>query len=505
MDITICGGGTAGWIAAFHLLRASNIKKLTVIESSKVGIIGAGEASSGLLYSLLEDEYSNSDFSMYEKSWPKVDLEHFNNSVEASPKYGIFHKDWAKKPGGYFGPIIGSPTEKVHQDFLFLAAVASSQGRKGHTASEFGIAYDLNAWPISEGPALHFDGNKFSKYIRDFLLSYENRLNVVDATIDNVNLDSRGWIESVNLDDGSEVKSDFWFDATGFKKVLMSKMGTEWTSYKDVLPVDSAIPFIEEYQPEERVKPMTLAQAMSSGWMWNSPLDHRKGAGYVYSSQFVSDEDALKEVEEVVGHEVDPIKTIKFESGRISETWKNNCIAIGLASSFLEPLEATSIHSTIVQMIAFTREYLTPTVNTTVKESYITSYNERISKVLEHYKDFTVFHYQGGRTDSEFWRYITNEKATTPVVENYIEKAQNNIIPGDTYFNDKFALDGLWKWTLSGLDLITPAQANKQLKFHNMYRLSTDKLAMYIQENKEIYRQRGIPFIFLPRGAGWER
>lgn len=468
MDVVIAGGGTAGWIAAFTLLRGSNINSLTLIEPSKIGIIGAGEASSGALLSLLEDAYTNSD-SIHNGTFPRVDFVDFMRKTKGMVKYGILHKNWAKKPGDYFGPIQSSHTAEWNTDVAFLHAVAKYGPRKSHVATELGLAYEFRKQPVGGDGALHFDANEFAPYMRDFL-SYDPRLKVIDAPINDVELDTEGNIESVVLDDGSRVGGDFFVDATGFRRLLMKKLGVGWESYKDVLPVDSAMPFIMKFKPGEPVLPITVAQAMGSGWMWKTPLQHRKGCGYVYSSEFITQEEAQEEIEGELGHEIEPIANLKFDSGKLKDFWVKNCLSMGLASSFIEPLEATAIHATVMQSVIFTREFLAPTREMTLNDGNRRFYNDRIHEMLDSYKDFTVFHYQGGRTDTEFWKHIVEEKLTTPLVEDYIEKSKS-LIPATFLFQDKYGIDSLWKWTLAGLDMITAEDAVKQLKFQNVYEI----------------------------------
>lgn len=496
MDVTIVGGGTAGWIAAYAFLRGSKINSLTVIEPSKIGIIGAGEASSGILLSLLEDMYTNSDDVVYGK-WPRISFQDFFIKTEATLKFGILHKDWAKKPGDYFGPVDATHTSAWNSDVAFLHSVAKFGNRKSHMGSELGLAYELNKLPASQGGALHFDGNLFAPYMKDFL-SYDPRLKVIDAPIDDVELDAEGNIENVILDDGSRVGGDFFVDATGFRRLLMKKLNVGWVSYKDVLPVDRAMPFLIDYKRGETAKPLTIAQAMNSGWMWKTPLQHRRGAGYVYSSEFLDEDGAKKEVEEKLGHQIEPIAHLKFDSGKLEDFWHKNCLSMGLASSFIEPLEATAIHATVMQSIVFVREFMAPTKELTMKPANIRFYNQRMHEMLDSYKDFTVLHYQGKRDDTPFWRYIKEENLTTDVVEDYLEKSKS-IIPNTFLFQDQYGVDALWKWSLAGLDYITKEDAKRQLEFYNIDKIGNQEFMSYYNKQRKMLKDNP-PMVFEPRG-----
>ena len=189
-----------------------------------------------------------------------------------------------------------------------------------------------------------------------------------------------------------------------------------------------------------------------------------------------------------MGHPIEPIKHINYKSGRLKEFWKGNVIVIGLASSFIEPLEATSIHATGLQIYLFCQEYLSSTKEKTLNQASIQKYNAKTAKMYEYYKDFTVFHYQGGREDSEFWRTIKFDKVISPAVENYIERSKSRI-PTVLHFMDFWRLDGLWRWTLAGLGYVTKQQALdelvqfKQLKYAQLdYQKFRDGMMEFLAE-----------------------
>jgi tryptophan halogenase len=164
-----------------------------------------------------------------------------------------------------------------------------------------------------------------------------------------------------------------------------------------------------------------------------------------------------------------------------------------MASSFIEPLEATSIHATLVQLLSFAKEYLTPNVESTVTDVNIKLYNEITGKVYDHYKDFVVLHYQGGRDDTDFWSTIKNDKISTPVVDDYIERAKYKI-PTALHFPESYAVTGLWKWSLAGLGLVTPEQAQKELKMFKLENYASN----YYREFSEaaLYKITSTPFPF---------
>lgn len=470
MDIVVCGGGTAGWVSAFILSEAQpNMHNITVIESSKIGTIGVGEATSGLFYDLLAGKLIANDETVSRTKVP-FNIEDFMNKTNATRKYALKHVNWAKKKGSYLAPIFGPESTKRSPDILFNYVISKYGVDKAYLSSGLGQAYEHNKMPMDDGHGFQFNAVAGAAYIKEYLLSNVPNIKHIDATILDVNMSSSGNIESLTLDNASTINGDFFLDCTGFARLLAKKLDIDWVSYKDVLPVDRAMPFLVQYDKlkKEKVEPITTAQALSSGWMWNTPLQNRKGCGYVYSSEFLDEDGAQKEVEKLLGFDIVPVKQIKFDSGRLEQSWKKNCLVAGLASSFIEPLEATSIHATIMQVFTFSMEYLTPKVETTVTDSNISRYNTNISAMYDSYKDFIVLHYQGGRDDSDFWRYIKNEKITTPVVDEYIQRSKSRI-PGTLHFMDYWGVDGLWKWSLAGLGYISPEQAREELDMFKAY------------------------------------
>lgn len=467
MKIVVAGGGTAGWLAAFTFHKANpGVHEIVVVESSKIGIIGAGEATSGLLYDLLAGTLftNNNSISPFKEDF---DFDDFMVKVGGIPKFALEHINWAKDKGSYWAPIQGSETSKLSPDYMFNYVVSEFGLDKAYLSTMIGQAYDLDKLPIAGGYGFQFDGFKVGAYLREYL-SKNSRTKSIDAVINDVSISADGIVQSLVLDTGEVVDGDFFIDSTGFARILVNKLDMGWTSYKDSLLVDRAMPFLTPYEEGEKVKPVTQAQALDSGWMWRTPTRYRRGNGYAYSSQFTSDEDAQREVEKLLGHEVQPLKFIKYDSGSLQEFWKGNVLSVGLASSFLEPLEATSIHATILQLFTFCQEYMTADIKTTLNPASIRTYNRKTRKMYDYYKDFTVLHYQGGREDSEFWRHIKFDKVTTPRVEDYIERAKTRI-PSSLHFMDYWGVDVLWKWSLAGLGLMTREQATDELQQFDNY------------------------------------
>ena len=155
---------------------------------------------------------------------------------------------------------------------------------------------------------------------------------------------------------------------------------------------------------DSEIPAYTLAWVQGSGWMWQIPTQDRLGCGYVYCDEYLAPEQAQLEIEAKLGHPVEPRQDIRFKVGRVREAWKGNCLAVGLSAGFLEPLEATSIHSTLVQLILFAKEYLRDALDGNV--SGRDRFNKRIGRQFDDFKTFLNIHYRSERRDTPFWRHV---------------------------------------------------------------------------------------------------
>lgn len=472
MKIVIVGGGTAGWIAAYFISKSQPGKhQITVIESAKIGIIGAGEGSTGTMIELLNGSYF--DF--------KVDINTFLKETDGTIKMGIYHKNWNGRDYGYFAPIDSSNTWYQYQDYIFKYVLAKYGREKMHLASSIGLEFEKKAY--NGIYACHFDGHKVGKFFKS--ICEQDGVVTIDNQVKHINLDETGDIGSLELDDGSIIEGDFFVDCTGFSRLLTKKLKVKWKSYAEYLPVNTAMPFILDYEPGETPLPMTSATALSAGWMWDIPLQTRRGCGYVFDKGYISREDAQQEVETYLGKKIKPIKWIEFESGSSEFFWKNNVLALGLASAFLEPLEATSIHSTIIQLLLFVKENLLESKNATVCDYNRDSYNEKITRLYDSMMDFISFHYQGERSDTAFWKNFANGQKASPIAKRYLEKCKHRI-PGFLEINGIIGSPSaaLWNWIAGGLEIVNSDQAFKELTDQNSWARAEQEFLNFTQPTK---------------------
>jgi hypothetical protein len=409
----IVGGGTAGWLAALILQDAFKRQKreaiITVVESSKIPTIGVGEGTTAVFRQMLK-QFGLDEFS-------------FLKETEATIKFGIRHREWRKLRHHYDGPIddphlVLEPSGGVPQSYLDIFSVAAGRAVKDthifsylldQHKSPYARKNDSGLVPVSPfHHAFHFDQALAGKWLR----KHTKNVTVKDAMVTGVRRSSEtGDIEAL-LTDADDVEGDFFIDCTGFRKTLISKeLNGEWVSYRDMLPVNRAMPFWVDLKDGEEIPPYTLAWAQKAGWMWSIPTQTRYGMGYVYNDEFLSPDQARDEIEKTLGHPIEPRNDLRFDIGRQKEAWIANCLSLGLSSSFLEPLEATSIHGSIVQMLVFTHFHMDGTPKDRA------AYNSFAARQVDDFRDFINLHYVSERRDTPFWRSVAERHIGQPTKE----------------------------------------------------------------------------------------
>lgn len=475
MNIVIAGGGTAGWLSAFYILKTNPDCQITVIESSNLGIIGAGEGGTHILGSLLNN--TEIDYG--------IDIKEFMEESGATFKQGVRHEDWSTIPGHYFNPLDLNFINDPSLNDMLAYLITTEQPI--HPISKLGvfieddrclIRQDESGIAPIDGFSYHFDGNKVGQFFKKRVLELGG--NVIDSVIDSVKLHEDGSINFLKMINGTDIHGDFFIDCTGFARVLIEKVGSKWISYKDCLLMNSALPFLLEYEPPVWPKPVTLSRALSSGWMWQIPTADRFGCGYVFSDKFLTFEQAQEELEIILDKKITPIKQIRFEAGRIDKPWNKNCLSLGLASAFVEPLEATSIHASTIQIKKFI-EY--------IGSDKQDLYNSNIGAMYDEIKDFIVLHYLGGRTDSPFWKYISENDISTEFVRKILAIAKTRFLIKEDVPNTENSIGfQAWNQILAGLGFISKevaanhiANREKEVEQHynNWKSKQLEKMSVY--------------------------
>ncbi len=438
-SLCIVGGGNAGLMAALFLKKTMPALKIQLIASKKIGTNGVGEGST--------EHWSVFTYAT------GIPLHELIQECGATFKIGIKFENWH-----------GDGTSYVHSVFDDLGKMDPITGAP-YTMMKLigdGVRGEDMYWsmpisgilrePFTDYFQFHFDSEKLNSFLQK--KCKEADIDLVDAEISQVELDHDGYIESVISSDGQKYSADFFIDSTGFKRVLASKLGAEWVNWSKYLPLNSAIAF---QTPDEHAIPTyTLAKAMSSGWSWKSPVQGRFGNGYVFSDQFISEEKALEEIQKNYQDSIHIGRKINFVSGKVNHAWIKNCICIGLSSNFVEPLEASSIATTIKQLqMTISCMWNWERGDT----GCVKKYNRYFDDMMDNVLDFIQLHYFTQRQDTEFWRWCKNEMTMTDFNKENIEIFKKNginqlILPEDGLNHNYRIYDCLnWTQVMHGLRL----------------------------------------------------
>jgi hypothetical protein len=260
------------------------------------------------------------------------------------------------------------------------------------------------------------------------------------------------------MKDGTDLPVDLIIDCTGFRRAIIGQLNAGWTSYSDFSPLNKAMPFWLEHAPEVEIAPYTKAQAMGAGWMWSIPTQDRIGCGYVFSDAHMTPETAQSEVEAALRHSIEPRGVLSIDPGRLNNAWSHNCIAIGLAQSFLEPLEATSIHGSLVQALLLTKIGVDKILSDNNHHRRI-SYNATVARQVDDFAQFINLHYAGGRDDTSFWKDMASQGLTDINNARLLHWQAHPVLAHDfTDFphNLPHVEEQLYTPVLSGLGLVPP-------------------------------------------------
>ncbi|MDO3383601.1 tryptophan halogenase family protein [Gilvimarinus algae] len=399
-QVVIVGGGTAGWMTAASLSRhfRNTGIQLTLVESSEIGTVGVGEATIPTL----------------RRFYAELGMEDMEvmRATQATCKLGIQFRDWCA-PGSSFIHPFGLYGQKANGiDFHHYWMRLRELGDAGELADySLGVQLALHEKFVEPSPkppselsvfdwALHFDASAFARLMREYATN--NGVKCVDAKIDSVNCHPGGGVSSLILDSGEALAGDVYIDCSGFRGLLIEQaLQTGYEDWSQWLICDSAVAVQSDRKGS--AAPYTVSQAHRAGWQWRIPLQHRQGNGHVYSSQHISDDEALETLAaHVDGELLHEPRQFRFTAGRRRKAWNHNVIAVGLASGFLEPLESTSIAlvETAIEKIrrAFQRPWFTS------KE--VDQFNDLTAQEYERVRDFIILHYKlNQRDDSDFWRY----------------------------------------------------------------------------------------------------
>jgi tryptophan halogenase len=390
--VVIAGGGTAGWVTAAALSQLlGNLLDITLIESDEIGTIGVGESTvppMRVFHELL-----------------RIDEPEFMRASSAAFKLGILFENWGRIGDRYIHPFgrFGKPTFLAEFHHFWLRSVASgSTAQLGEYCLEW-VAAQAGRFAKSRDSEINFayqiDASLYARFLRKF--AEARGVKRIEGRIRSVQ-EQAGRIEALLLESGASVAGDLFVDCTGFRGLLIEQtLHTGFEDWTHWLPCDRAVAV-----PTRSIQPPVLytrAIAHGQGWRWQIPLQHRVGNGIVYCSRYLSDQDAKNELLQAV--EGAPLREpffLKYRTGRRSLAWNGNCVALGLASGFVEPLESTAIHlimtgvTRLIQLFPFDG----------IRQSCVDRYNDEAREETERVRDFVILHYHATeRDDTAFWRY----------------------------------------------------------------------------------------------------
>jgi tryptophan halogenase len=493
-EIVIVGGGSAGWMAAIAISSRFPEMRITVVDAKAIGPIGVGESVTGVVQEFVMDPLHG------------LSMGEFFRRCDATFKMGIWYKNWQGPDTEYLTPIDFPPKffkhtyETLLEDFYANAAaegvrlgeaqVYSQLMRKGCT--DHFRQPDGKVSVEMAGASCHFDALKFAAWLQELAPQRPN-VRHFDDLVESFDQDAEtGFITKIHTRGGREITGDLFIDCTGFHRLLFAKAyQPKWRSYADHIKVDSAIPQVVPYRPDEPMPNYTMATAMPHGWMWQIPTQSRLGKGYIYSSRYVSDEQAIAEFRAAGVDPGDQPRILRFQPGRFEQQWVGNVCSVGLSGVFSEPLEASTIHGTSVQIRLLTELFL-PFCSRESMKSMAEQYNRLVAAAYDDYVDFISFHYHAGRTDTEFWRDYQKPESITPANQTRMAKwrhafpAREDFAP--IYTQQAKLTTGLAVWApmLCGMGWLRREHARRLVQLSRHPKQMKENVTRYVQSRNRI-------------------
>jgi tryptophan halogenase len=408
-NLVVVGSGQSGLIAAL-LVRHTipGYANITVISSSDIPPVAIGESST-------------EQWDSFEQIVGMSRRETIRQ-CDATFKYGIRFMDWTNHTPDYMHSVsspqlysnqFNSLYSYIDASKLLLTPALSPRGLTEGLVTNFDAHDDRILKQVNQ---LHFDTHKLNKYLRNFCV--QDGIEFVDAEVQGIERDSHtGDITKLVTSNGN-YSADFVIDASGFNKTVLSMLGeVHVTTFEDILPCNSALVFQTPPEADSNLKPYTLAKALSAGWRWEIPTYDRRGNGYVFSSNHITESQALEEIEKDLGIKIPDARLIEFTPHYVTNSWQFNCVAVGLASNFVEPLEATSIAATINQVRLLCSNLPTYKPNSaSLRNSYLRTFEGIVDNMLA----MVAMHYVSDRVDSPMWIEQQN-RPKTDLLQSLIE------------------------------------------------------------------------------------
>lgn len=493
--IIVAGGGTAGWLTALITKRSYPNADITLVESEEIGILGAGEGSTPILVGALK--------------YLEIPLSDIIKNTDATIKNGIKFKNWSKNKEYFYHPFLSDSeySNDFEKDLLNYFNIIPY--KQNHSEKDYVLYHkisDLNKTSffnyegeiINDAPfSLHFNAKKLASYLR--VVAESRGIKRIEGKVEDIQCNVDGYIDKIKIND-SFIECDFIFDCTGFHRYIIGKYyKSEWKSHRNSLPAKKAIPFF--IKNEDFIPPYTESIAMDYGWMWKIPTQERYGCGYVFDSDFMSDDDAIKEIEKYLGFEPDyPRKdkgAFSFEAGCYKKIWIKNCLAVGLSAGFVEPLEATSIMHSIFSLQSFLS---IPNCFTSRNEKEKNKFNDLYLEQTNEIVDFIYLHYVTKKENTDFWKNFTKNNVASSRVEHYLLVSKERPLVKFDFVNTMFFKNSSYNYILTGNNLVNysdfEVEESEINKYFEIIEIQNNNLHKYIDHKVLMqYIKNGIILI----------
>lgn len=392
MNIVIVGGGTAGWLSALSLYDKHNV---TLIESD-IPTIGVGESTTDYVIGWLKE---------------KLDINDFHSKTNSTIKLGVQFHNWTNSQSTYFH-LFGDIEGKIPKKFDDVVRYCFQNNIDINGLSVFKeIVNNTTDW---DNVATHWDSVTVPNYIRNKLAG---KINYVQDTVNSVVLDNNHVVE-LQLKN-QNLTADLYIDCTGFRKLLTSNTNNKWINWNQPGQVDRAL--VWQMPHTDEIPLYTQSEAWNYGWRWKIPTRDRLGNGYVFDSDFVSEQDAEKEIRERTGY-TDSLRLIKFNPGMIENVYYNNIVSLGLSSHFLEPLEATNF-----DFLVYNLQNLDLVLENKLN---IEQFNDKAKTIVQSIRKFVKLHYITDKSDTEFWKIQQQELCREIIDAIQNGQTTSNLAPG---------------------------------------------------------------------------
>jgi hypothetical protein len=455
-EIIVLGGGSAGWLTAMFVKQVWPACNVTVIEDPATPPIVAGESGSASLNKLY--------------NFLGIDMTKWIISVNAMPKLGGKFVDWDSKGTDFVHGLIPSwynvhynaqfPEYGENNDFIACALATGILTEDIFYNSKLQRNGKLPITPSSDGslfnvltlPMWHFDSRANAAFLKE--LGQSRSIQLLEGKYISSVKDINGDIVSVTVD-ATTIKTDWIFDCSGFARLILQKELEEpFVDYTDYFPAKAVMAWWDDAPV---LKNHTEITAMGYGWCWNINLKHRAGNGYIYDPDLITFDQAILEAETRFNTKIEPVANLKFTPGILKHSWKNNAIAIGISSGFLEPLESNGL-ATVVEQLQALAEHWSPGNNSIISQRL---YNKQYQDVMDGISDFLSLHYRGHRNDTAFWKEHNCDPARiSHSLQEKLDMWQDGILGTD---NTKVYAIENYAVVLQGLNLINTEKLKHRL------------------------------------------